>query len=515
MLNKFFIMIIFLYLITLICSNDKAGVRVAITQDVVQNFEKQFLPLALQQLGTINIPDQSIDVDVKISTLHIHLQSIELNISKLIADNIHVNFVSPNYIQINAQDIEGSGHFKANYKLGFYSEDDDVDISIKWVNVNALIQLGTTPSNKVPGKLLPFGSIQSLDLDLDIDFDIHGSIIAKIVDLVKDIIKKKIISLARGVIQQQIVEKSGEITTNLVNLLPVYVPLPGVSLAVDYSLLSDPKVENGYLVISSNGAIVDLSHPESMNPPFEIPDTLPDYDSNGKGAQAFITDYSINTAANSLYLSGLLNVVLKPSYVPSNFPFQLNTSTMETLLPGIKNLYGDKPVNIACQATGAPFAGISASLLTAKLFETCSIYVILDDDSQDNAYTFKTEIDASGMVIIASQGQISGSISEMSLNNSTQIFSKLPEADISVVQMMFNFATKMALPYVNDQIIKSIHISLPTVQGISFNDSTLNVNDRYIEINLNPIIVSSYLKSFLEDFRKLDSLNTKTKFLQE
>jgi hypothetical protein len=117
------------------------------------------------------------------------------------------------------------------------------------------------------------------------------------------------------------------------------------------------------------------------------------------------------------------------------------------------------------------------------------------------------------MVTIAPQGEISGNISKIRLSNSEQIDSKLPNADIKMVEMMFNFAAPIALPFINEKFLKNIHIKLPIVEGISFDDSTLDAHDRYIEVNLNPVIVQSWLNSFLEDLEA--SFNEPTiKFLE-
>jgi hypothetical protein len=475
-----------LILSTCLC-NDQAGVKIAIKQDVIEGFERKLLPLLSDQLKYLAIPDTEMSVDAKIGTLHIYLKNIHFSISNIIPENIIIGFAEPNKLNVHAHQIQGNGHLDVRFKLGFVSETDSINVKINHLSSDAEITLGVQESTKIKGKMMPTACISNISIDLDFDFDIHGSLIAYIASLVKSRIKDYIYSQIQSEMKQVIMDQTKQIISSLVDQLPVYAPLDDNGLALDYSLLSSPKVTNGYLILNSNGAIVNLNHPESLNPPFVQPTTLPDFDPNGKLMQMFLSDYSINTAINSVFLSNMLDVTIKSEDVPSDSPLQLNTTSLEMLVRGISDVYGkDKKVDLQSKVTTRPDVWMSENFLNGTTVTELSLLVRNDNGTHDVALRFNTTISGSGDVHVQSQGQISAWIHSLELSNSTLIESQLKEADINHIEIMFNFATKIVLPILNNNYLKKITIKLPEIEGITFNDSTVEIENQYVEMNVTP-----------------------------
>lgn len=485
--NSFKYLIILSLILSISLCNDQAGVKISVKQDVIEGFEKKLLPLLSDQLKDLSIPDTEMSMDAKIGTLHIYLKNIHFSFSNITPDNISIGFAEPNKINVHAHQILGNGHLDVRFKLGFVSETDSISVRINHLSSDAEITLGVQESTKVKGKMMPTAWISNISIDLDFDFDIHGSLIAMIASLVKSRIKDYINSQIQSEMKQVIMDQTKQIISSLVDQLPVYAPLDDNGLALDYSLLSSPKVTNGYLILNSNGAIVNLKYPKSLNPPFVQPTTLPDFDINGKFIQMFLSDYSINTAINSVYLSNMLDITVKSEDVPHYSFFQLNTTSLEMIVRGISDVYGrDRKVDLHSIVTSRPDVAISENRINGATTVDLSLLVRNDDGTHDLALRFNTTISSSVDVRVESQGQISAWINTLQWSNCTLIDSKLKQTDITQIQNGFNFAMKVVLPILNNDYLKKITIKLPSVQGIIFNNSTAEIKNQYVEMNVTP-----------------------------
>jgi hypothetical protein len=484
--SKLFIAIISITLTMTIVCQEEAGVKIAVSQNVIEGFEKKLLPLLAQELGSLDIPGTQIDVDAGIGTLHIYLQNIHFQISNLISDNVQISFGEPNKILVNANNINGQGHLNVRFKLGFVSETDSVDVKINRVNSQAEVTLARQESSKVKGKMMPTGYISKLNIDLDFDFNISGSVIAFVAGLVKSKIKNYINDQIQSQLKDKIMSETKNLIAHLVDQLPVYAPIGKDGLAIDYSLLSDPKVSNGYLIANSNGAIVNLNYPETLNPPYPYPTNLPDFDTEGKLIQMYLSDFSLYTALNSVFLSNLLDVTVKSEEVPKDSPIGLNTTSLEILVPGISDVYGkDQLVDVSSKIVTLPQVLFGSGQVNGTVTVEVSLLVRKDQGSEE-ALRIQTTASLSGDVHVQQEGQIRAFIHYLQLSNSTLIETTVPGAEIKNIEIVFNFAAKIALPIINNKYLNSISINLPSVEGITFNDSTVQIKNNYVEMNVNP-----------------------------
>jgi len=512
---KFIFAILFLFqLIKNSISNDKAGVKIAANQNLILDFQKKYLPILLSKIGQVTVPDQTIDLDAKIGTLHIFLTQINFQITNLLTDNISVQFSEPNNISVSANQISGNGQFYVRYKLGFISETDRVVVNVKRLDVKVYFTLGTIESLLVPGKLIPSASISSIDISLDFDFDIHGSVIATIADLVKGTIKSKINSLIQDNLKSKIRETVNQMISDSVNKLPVYFPIGKYDLAVDYSLVSAPKVLDNYLILNSNGAVVNVNNPESLDNPYIIPDNLPEYDKEGKLAQVFASDYSINTAFRTLHLTKLLKIKVSSDDIPIDFPVQLNTTSLDLIINGLSEVYGkEKLVNIECEISGdSPKVSLLENEATGSVVGECSIFVQVDNTTNyDKALTFNTTITASADALMTEGGNITANVNKIHLENSQMVYSKVPKANIKSLENLFNFSTNLIIPFINKKYLKYLTISLPDVDGIYFNDSKVQILNNYFELNLTPKV--TLMKNERKEIEIKDELAMHSLFL--
>ena len=330
--------------------------------------------------------------------------------------------------------------------------------------------------------------IDKLDIDLDFDFDIHGSIIASVISLLKNQIKNLIKPLILQKIQEVAQNESKKLISDLINKLPIFVPIGGNGLALDYSLLSAPRISNNYLIVSSYGGIINLNIPVTQNPPYPLPDLNVDYDRNGKNVQLFFSSYSVSTAANTLYLSNMLHFDLKSEDIPKDSPIQLNTSSLNSIIKGLEAKYGKNvPVNFCCFANKeVPHIDLADKKFAGFLYGHCSVVVRLQDGKMENALEFNSTIDVEANAVLLEGGKVSAKVENADIKDSVLVATTLPEVNIKNIEDLFNFSILFALPTINDILLKQIQIKLPEIAGITFEDSTLDINNQYVEFNVSP-----------------------------
>ncbi len=483
-----------LSLLTITTSN-KAGVKASVNQKTLIGFENKFIPMLVNKFKKIDIPNQSLSVDVVFgSKLYVDLKDIEITLGDITGDNIDVKFTKPNIINVNINDIKAKGKLKTHLKYLFISETDSIDLVVKSLKVKCSLDLTTKESPDYKDKLLPYGHLKDFKLDIDFDFDIHGSIVAKIGSLVKSFIKGKLNDLIHDKAKEIAKEESAELIDDLVSKLTVYVPLMDNGLAVDYSLLSDPVVNDEYLTVNSNGAIVNLNHKETLNPPYN-PTDIPDFDKDGQEIQVYLSQYSIDTALYSLFVSDMLKATVDSEDIPEDSPIQLDTSMLDTLIPGFVEKYGKHmPVDMKIKSNEKPGFVLGDGSINVKAKAEITILVRLNDtDSESNgikqeaALVIDTTLSALADAQVSEDGNISSKIKSLTIKDSTIKMTQIPGANIKTVESTFNFLIKFATPIINTKYLEKIHVDLPSIEGIAFGNSRVDIKkEGYMSLNLTP-----------------------------
>jgi hypothetical protein len=248
-----------LIILTLNLINTETGIKIDVSQDVLNSFEKEFIPIVVDELRNLTITDKVIPVDVKVGTLYISISGLYIEINHLTAENINMLFRDPDLIKIQSEGIIGRGHFNTNFKLGLMSYSETIQVILRRIKIDADFNITSQESEKEPGKKLPSGYISRIDIDLNFDFNIVGNILGDaLVSIAKSAIKDYINQQVRTKISDFVIQKSKEFIAAEIKKQPIYVPINYKNLALDVSLLSDPKVVNNNLTIEINGRVVKL-----------------------------------------------------------------------------------------------------------------------------------------------------------------------------------------------------------------------------------------------------------------
>lgn len=167
--------------------------------------------------------------------------------------------------------------------------------------------------------------------------------------------KKLIIKHTEKVIKKglkhAIITHSKDAFSKAFNQLPL-TPQIETGLNFDYSITEAPEISSGKLVINSSATIFNAENPDTINSPFIMPDNLPSSGIINEDFQSMISSYSINTLLWTLTKEYRLQFTITSSLIPSGSPIKLDTTSLNTILSGLKALYGpDRPCSIPFSVT--------------------------------------------------------------------------------------------------------------------------------------------------------------------
>lgn len=474
------IKILFLFIILpfVFCENE-SGLRGVINDETVFKMIKFVIPKIAEKMKDIAIPDVSTNVNVGPFIINVLLSEIHIGVTQLSPELVKVEFAEPNIIHVNLSNIKAIGHFKGRFTFAFIVDTEYVELQVNTINVDMKIALN---SKDKEGKQYPDASIVSFDLGLDFDFELHGSAISGFINLLKPAIKSSITNQVINTVKTQ----SNEMLKKALEGLPTYFKLNENGMAVDYALLSPPKISNGFLLFNSRGGIVNTNIPETLTPHYPFPTNLPEYQIDGKQIQLMISDYSINTALYTMFKSNYLQFTFKPEMIPEEIPIKLTTQWFEIMVWGITKIYGkDKLVEVEMKVFKEPIVQFDENIIGVTMNMEITLNVRKDNNTLETAIQVHSDIVFQTDFQVIEQGHISAYIHQMKLQNTEIIQNKVPTASALAIESEFNILTFILRPILNAYVIKNINIKIPVIQGINFSDSTVKHTSHYIAFNVN------------------------------
>lgn len=469
----------FILILSLALCENESGVRIALDQNEVLRTIHFFGPKIVQTLSELKIPDASFDIDAGPFKINIYLFEIKFGVTSYVKESLMASFFEPNIINVVLGNIAAAGSFRVRFKFLFIT--DVQNVSLKIFNIKANINFALNTKDR-QGLLMPNADIIKIDLGIDFDFELHGSVIAEFINLLKPAIKGAISDLLIGTIKDQ----CNNLLSHSFDLMPTYGKFNEQGLAIDYSLVSAPKISNQFLLFNTRGGFVNVNIPETLVPRYPFPTNLPEYKTDGKRLQAYVSDYTINTALYTMYRSNLLSFAFKPEMIPSEIPIELTTDWFEVMIPGITDVFGtEKLCEVGLSVYQEPVFNFEETKIVVKMNAEMAINVRVDGPNLDTALKMKTEFIIGIDFHVIEEGMFSAYIHDMILQNTSITESKVPTATSEVFQEELNNLVELLQPLLNAYVIKKIHIEIPTVEGLSFTDSTIVHTLHYVTFNLN------------------------------
>jgi hypothetical protein len=458
------------------------GLKGGMTKAMIQDFKVNQLPAIMKDAEHIKIQDQHETIGQGYFRVTVSLTEIKMPVINLDIDKSDLVFIEPDKVQLLVKDLSATGSFKWQYDSVLGGDHGTSEMSISKTDFSITFTLGEKegrPTLSIPKSELNIG---------DINIQIHGTPSAKFVNWLAGVYKEK---LKKFISEEFVKTMETEINEQLaksIGSIPLWIEIPNTPLAVNYTLTAPPKVASGHIEISSLGLFVKKDSP-NYYPPIAPPQPLPAIQDDGKHLQIWLTEYTINTAFYAAFTAGMLTTRITSEMIPSSSPVQLDTTSLNTILPGLTDKYGkDKKCDITCTASDYPIMTIEAPSLYRKngqISGSTDSECVITVRGQGDAVALDVKV-AYGISVYLEDWKIKGSLEHAEITEleikENNIGKKIDTEDLKDT---LNFFLGLILPYSNLTILGP-GIPLPKSEGVDLTDSEAKLGKGYIYIQANP-----------------------------
>ena len=451
-----------------------AGLKGAIDIKTAYLIVKYFTKDINKEISNIKVDDQTF----KIGDNKIRLKNINFGISNYSHERVKINFEHPNCIHLFLQNIKAWGKFNAKFKLLIVKLKESVNFDIKDLSVEAKVKI---KSKKVNDRLFPDAEVIYLNYYYDFDFKLSSSL-GKLISLfkshIKDLIRKEIDKVIRKEINHGL--QIG------LNKIPMEIKVDKKrGLVIDYSLISNPFIQNNYILFNSYARFINKNIKETQDKDnYFLPFKVPSYDLLGKSSQVYVSDYVINTALFTFFKSKDLEILITPDMIPNNLPIKLNTSWLGIIFKDISNVFGeDIPVNIRLIVSENPQMILKEKMISFILPTNIEVLI---QGFEGVAVKFRTTIFVDAEFKVFEDCKISGNIKNLTIEKTKIVWGYTEDENFSNnIEKQFNTLKIIALPFINIFVLKNMHFDLPVIRGIKFTDLTISHHENFVIVNYN------------------------------
>jgi hypothetical protein len=474
--------------------NTPAGVRINVKPNILTLGLTNYLPIISQYFKNIKVPDSQFSQDFAFCTLTMDIHNVKISLNDILPENVKAIPIEPNRLKLNLTMIGGTGNFTTSFACGILpSSDINTTINVNRLDAVVEVTLGHTKHSTIEGKLIPNITMSDVQIPVfEFDFDISLKFMKSVVDFAKTYLKDYILKSAITSLRTDLFPEFQALIDKEIIGLPVYLDLGYVmpeltGLAIDTSLTSGFKVSNRSGVIQSNhiGGLVNLTVPETLSSKYELSTDLPEDQNRGRDIQIFLSENFFNTALSTLYKSDRLNYLVTPEHVPEWSVIKLDSTFLNSIFKGMAKRYGKhKNVQLLFKADSDPTIHFDRKIITMRSKVHMSV-AVETNSTLEECVAFSYD-----MVLLANihhhHGQVNMRVDSASFSNS-QIKKSLLDVNIQDIQNFFNIGSKVILPILNKGMFdKMMNFGTLVADGFDFNDLTVDVRDKYVELNVNP-----------------------------
>lgn len=469
---KFIYLFSFIFIFHKLYCIEQTGVKFAISEKMAYDVLYHFYPDINNKIKQMELEDIHVERGVNI-------REIKLGIPNFTQNKVKIKFKEKG-INIDISGLKGffSCTLYINKIISFHN---NINIDISEFNLNANILLKT---KNVNGKLIPDAQFigtpsHTINFDVDIDgfmFGLNGLVESK----AKKIIKEKINDFIK--------DKSNDFLKLGLSKIPTELPIDlSKGYYIDYSLVDNIKMKNGYLEVNSYAFLYNKNKPETqLRNRFNL-NLVPSISTIDSPNQLYISEYSINSALFTFFTSNPLSKKFSPN--------QISTSILKILLPGMNQKYGDKNIEVYLETTKPGNIELLESYINGKIFGRIILKI---EGENDSIFECSIEISTRVEIFVMKKKTISGKILSLSIKVGTISKNKISEG---FLLENVNCLIPPILSVLNDFIKNNIKFTLP----IFFKNVYIQHQKNYLLINysLKKEIYYSVFTDFISRFQKI------------
>jgi hypothetical protein len=329
--------------------NGAAGAIASISQNGLTFACNDLLePLLESALNDLEIDD----VDTEKDGIKIHIGNMRLSKFKC-DDCVHAALVTGKGIELSINDFDL--HLHSRYVLKkIISTGGECESDLKHGDISGLIEIGVS-SEGHPVLSLENAAASVQDINLGCK-GVSGSLL----DALSAVFKKKILDSVGDAVKGLLAPQVKTISDDLAKV-NLDIPITNNFAEVRFDLATTPTIDANYISVQTLGSVVPVANPGQVAP-YAVP-TIPAFDdSEPSFVQLILSDYTFDSAAYTYWKAGRLQNIITQSEIPASFPFQLNTSSLSILAPGLAAKY-PTAVPIQIFATADPLTKPSVQVV--------------------------------------------------------------------------------------------------------------------------------------------------------
>jgi len=482
--------------VSISCTKNKHGISVCISQETVGNVEKKFLPSLLELVRKTKIPNITKVIPGSVFDTTVKVENIVFTIGNITPANIKVEFQGDNMVTAIIENISCSGTFDVSATTAKLPVSSTVTVKVKDFDLTVPFKLGR--KTQKGGKKVAHATINKDNFKIHVDLEIHlnSSLLEWIKsffdETIKNLIKQKVDIELKDILVPSIQAQIDSFSETM----PAVYPIQD-TFEIHYDLISDPYVNGGLLCLSIDGRVVNHGDENSLRSDFpaEI-QSLPPMTSAPKGIKLQVSTYTFNTALYSLYYrSKLLHNQESPKLLelmpqPTGFAATLGIHPISIFRKALIAFAGPDPtVMISVAANKLPQITLTNKIFRSS-FSILLSFSLKSFDKKTNKYGnyelftgFAVDITTSLQGSMAEGGAVNFNIGELHIDKFETRINKFAGED-TIMKWILNWGLEKAKSTMNKQYLQGVKYTPPTIQGCSFKDSTIKINDDNIEVDL-------------------------------
>ena len=463
-------------LLTLTVSYD-AEISLAANSTVVKNIESHFHSQIADLIKHIDIPDIPL-VDWKIIKCKFTNNTVEM--SNYTTESISLDTSKENLISVSIKDVKAVIDSDVKSKL-FVNNGGHLTITLTKINLHATLQIKKASPLEI--------DLKHLDISYDMHLDSKDSNFLKFILWNIKIWDKAI----HKTIVDYITKNAKKAIKENINKYLNGQHVPTVK-GVEFAMTAEPVINQGFLIAPINvdyfveGVKLEKHGARKFNDFYNI---------NGEQVQVRLNYDQVSHILELLHRFAEIKFSIKDKDL-QKVGLHLRTTEMEPFFEGLVNKYGkDVPVLIEVESTMAPSVYIRDENIYGQLRFRLDIFIMKPEKKQFFLSLFTT-IDVELTLEILKDFVIEGHLFELEVHDTVDAETSSRSEQAANFEDFLNFIVSMAKPVVNDNL-KHLQLQPFSVFGIKFNNSTAQILDDYLKVEITPVFEQEVIEEITED----------------
>ena len=445
---KFIYLISFISIFQLLYSIELGGIKFAITEKMAYNALDYFYPDINKEIISNELEDINVEGGVNIREIKIGIPNfttnkvrftfresgININISGLKAWIKGTAYISKLIIPFHQNFEINSNEFSFNANLRVFTKKDG-NRNILWAEY-----------------------AQAPSYTLNFNFDNE-----EFMKFFKDEGKLKFKNMMKNAINDFIMDKADKFLDDGLYIIPTVMPIDeSKGLFIDYSLVENIKMKNGYFEVNSYAFFYNTYKSKTTNKKNFPLSLLPPITTIDNPNQLFVSQYSINSALYTYFVTN-----------PLSLKIDVNNNILNSLFPSFLSKFSGQQSKVYLEIPEPPTLEFEENYISGDIKGKMNINV---EGRNQPIFSCSIELPIKVEIVLMQYLNISGKIKELDIKLGSI---SVNEENLELKSEYTNSLMPIFSNALNDYISKNVKFTLPSF----FQSISVKYNNKYITIN--------------------------------